>query len=580
MRPAPSSPAIRWRSPRRCEKLEAAGEPTRTITQGAAHLCIVDPAARRISDRAGIVGDIFASHPPIQQRIIRLTGHGVPAGQAPGRPDRADAGMSGGRLALLALALVAGLGAAGWLWFRTRRAMRERLRRMAITGSRRLKYRLDRYKLVERDRIREALLHDPAILEAIAVHAREHATPEAAVRVRVNEYIDEIVPFFNVLSYYKLGYNLSRLLLNLLYKSSIEYRDHAALDRIPRRDVVVYLMNHRSNADYVVVAYVLARVVSISYAVGEWARTWPLEYVFKSFGSYFIRRRFREPLYHTVLEHYVQLITRNGVTQGIFPEGGLTRDGALRPPKIGLLDYMVRALDDPAFDRDIWLVPVGLNYDRVLEDRALIQERLVGARPLGRWRQFTGTVGYLARNLGRLLTGRLQRYGRVAVNFGTPISVRGWLAAQPSGTLKLPRNERLASHAAAGRLRHGADRRRDPGDPGAARGGGAALVRHQRGAPRPGAGADGRDSRPPVGVQRQAGPGRAAGRRSVGPGLADVHAPAAGHPAGRPAGHPAGGAAAARVLRQLDPPPAAGGAHCRLLAGARTRLHAAAAGDA
>ena len=116
--------------------------------------------------------------------------------------------MNGGRLALLALAAMAGLAAAAWLWLRTRRALRERLRWMAITGSRRLKYRLDRYKLVERDRIREALMHDPAILQAIAVHAREHATPEAAVRVRVNEYIDEIVPFFNVLSYYKLGYNL------------------------------------------------------------------------------------------------------------------------------------------------------------------------------------------------------------------------------------------------------------------------------------------------------------------------------------------------------------------------------------
>ena len=165
--------------------------------------------------------------------------------------------------------------------------------------------------------------------------------------MRVNQYIDEIVPFFNVLSYYRIGYNLARLLINLLYKSSIEYRDHEALDRIPRRDVVLYLMNHRSNADYVVVAYVLARVVSISYAVGEWARTWPLEYVFKSFGSYFIRRQYREPLYHTVLEHYVQLITRNGVTQGLFPEGGLTRDGALRPAKIGLLDYVVRTMRDP-----------------------------------------------------------------------------------------------------------------------------------------------------------------------------------------------------------------------------------------
>jgi len=336
-------------------------------------------------------------------------------------------------IALLALAL----------WLRTRKALREQLRRSALSSARRLKFRLDRYKLVERDEIRQSLLTDPTVLAAIAAYAREHDTAEVSVRRRVNEYVDEIVPFFNVLSYYKLGYNLSRLLLNLLYKSSIEYRDQAALDRIPRRDVVVYLMNHRSNADYVVVAYVLAKVVSISYAVGEWARTWPLEYVFKSFGSYFIRRRYREPLYHTVLERYVQLITRNGVTQGIFPEGGLTRDGALRPPKIGLIDHMVRVLDDPTFDRDIWLVPVGINYDRVLEDRALIQERLVNARSLSKWEQFTGVCQYLLTNTWRLVTGRLRRYGRVAVSFGTPISVRGWLATQPTGVLRLAKADRL-----------------------------------------------------------------------------------------------------------------------------------------
>ena len=79
---------------------------------------------------------------------------------------------------------------------------------------------------------------------------------------------------------------------------------------MPRDAIVIYLMNHRSNADYVLVGYVLAGRVAISYAVGEWARTFPLEYIFKSFGSYFIRRKYRETLYHTVLERYVQLITQ------------------------------------------------------------------------------------------------------------------------------------------------------------------------------------------------------------------------------------------------------------------------------
>jgi glycerol-3-phosphate O-acyltransferase len=341
----------------------------------------------------------------------------------------------GSALVLLTAGLVLLLG--------TRAVLRARLRRWAQHVLLEFRARTDRYKLVERERIREALFRDEKVQAAIREHTALHGTAEAQVRLRVNQYIDEIVPFFNVLSYYKLGYNLSRLLINLLYKASIEYRDQQGLDRIPRRDVVVYLMNHRSNADYVVVAYVLARVVSISYAVGEWARVWPLEYVFKSFGSYFIRRQFREPLYHKVLERYVQLVTRNGVTQGIFPEGGLTRDGALRPVKIGLLDYLIGTLDDPAFDRDIWLVPVGINYDRVLEDRSLIKERIVGGRRPPRLAQMGHVLNYLGWNLLRFLSGQLRRYGRVAVAFGTPISVRAWLRQQPEGVLRLPKAERL-----------------------------------------------------------------------------------------------------------------------------------------
>ena len=58
------------------EKLEAAPAPTRSITQGTAHLCIVDPAERRIADRPGLLGDVFASHPPMRERILRLRGMG------------------------------------------------------------------------------------------------------------------------------------------------------------------------------------------------------------------------------------------------------------------------------------------------------------------------------------------------------------------------------------------------------------------------------------------------------------------------------------------------------------------------
>ncbi len=54
------------------QKLEAASSPTKAITRGAAHLCIVDPAPGLFSNRKGFLADTLASHPPIGQRISRL----------------------------------------------------------------------------------------------------------------------------------------------------------------------------------------------------------------------------------------------------------------------------------------------------------------------------------------------------------------------------------------------------------------------------------------------------------------------------------------------------------------------------
>ena len=58
------------------EKLASATGATRSITSGAAHLCIVDPSPSLLSSREGFLADVLASHPPIRQRIIRLEGMG------------------------------------------------------------------------------------------------------------------------------------------------------------------------------------------------------------------------------------------------------------------------------------------------------------------------------------------------------------------------------------------------------------------------------------------------------------------------------------------------------------------------
>ena len=290
---------------------------------------------------------------------------------------------------------------------------------------------IDRYKFTRKQYVIAHVLREPEVADAVRAHAAEHGEHDTLTWQRVHGYLDEIVPFFNILAYYRLGHTISRFVLGVFYNVSLEYERPDPFRGLPRDSVVIYLMNHRSNADYVLVAYVMMGAVSISYAVGEWARAFPLEHLFKSFGSYFIRRRYREPLYHAVLQAYVQLITRNQVTQGIFPEGGLSRDGALRPAKIGLLDYAIGVARDPTVRARMYVVPVGINYDRVLEDRTLLRElELHARRPItSRLAQAREVGRFLFWNVTRVLSGRWQRYGRAAVTIGQPISIDAWLTS-------------------------------------------------------------------------------------------------------------------------------------------------------
>lgn len=326
---------------------------------------------------------------------------------------------------------------------------RIRATRTALRAVHRSRSRIDRFKLTKKPFIRATLLANERIARAVTEHATENSVDEAITWKRVEAYIDEIVPFFNILTYYKIGLVVSRVLLNFFYKISAEYVTGASAVRLPRDAIVIYLMNHRSNADYVLVGYVLSGRVAISYAVGEWARTFPLEYIFKSFGAYFIRRKYREKLYHTVLEQYVQLITRNGVTQGIFLEGGLSRDGKLGVAKIGLLDYLLGVARDPALRSRLYIVPVAINYDRVLEDRSLLLEldAREGRKRPPRHVQLAEVLRFVWWNIARLVVRRWKRYGRAAVVIGDPSPLGPWFDREDQATgglFELERGERLA----------------------------------------------------------------------------------------------------------------------------------------
>ncbi|MEJ2223337.1 MAG: 1-acyl-sn-glycerol-3-phosphate acyltransferase, partial [Desulfobacterales bacterium] len=205
---------------------------------------------------------------------------------------------------------------------------------------------------------------------------------------------------------------------------------------------VVFVINHRSNMDYVLVAFLAAEKTTLSYAVGEWAKIWPLQTLIRAMGAFFVRRNSSDPLYRRVLERYVHMATKEGVCQAVFLEGGLSRDGRLRQPKLGFLDYMLRSYD-PAKDRDIVFIPVGVNYDRTLEDRSLLRELDPDVEKRSSWFVIKTTCGFIWKSLILIILSRWQRFGYAYVNFGNPVSVRHYCKENSLDFKKLERSARF-----------------------------------------------------------------------------------------------------------------------------------------
>jgi glycerol-3-phosphate O-acyltransferase len=307
-------------------------------------------------------------------------------------------------------------------------------KRHARKFQRERRIRVDRFKLKRRHaEIELEVFGSRDIVREIQDYAKQHHVSVEQARRQARQYLQEIVPKFNLLAYYRIGEPLAKGIMHFLYRVVVERKPMRDInERVGKGAAVVYMINHRSNADYVLVAHMLFKFISLSYAIGEWARVWPLNHVFKWFGGYFVRRRYREPLYHAVLSKFVQTITKHGVTQGVFIEGGLTRDGAFQKPKLGMLDYLVSAKRDADFTAPLFIIPTAVNYDRVLEDRNLTEELLGREERSTKSEKLRTTFDYLFRNFFRGLFHRFKRYGYAIVTFGKPVSIDDFAREHPA----------------------------------------------------------------------------------------------------------------------------------------------------
>ncbi|HEY2436436.1 MAG TPA: glycerol-3-phosphate 1-O-acyltransferase, partial [Solirubrobacteraceae bacterium] len=249
--------------------------------------------------------------------------------------------------------------------------------------------------------------------EQIAELAQYLDRPQAEVAQEARGYLHEMVASHSRLAidaWEQFGRFLSRAY-------SIEVDEHALEEvrRLSERYPLAFLPSHRSYLDPLVLRSTLHRSgLAPNHILGGLnVGFWPIGPWARRSGIVFIRRSVRdEPVYKLVLREYMGYLVRKRFNLEWYMEGGRTRTGKLRPPRYGLLNYLVGAFEEGGID-DVKLVPVSIVYDQLYEVGAIAaEEHGVPKTP----ESLSWLVGY-ARAQGR-------GFGKVRVEFGETLSLR------------------------------------------------------------------------------------------------------------------------------------------------------------
>ncbi|GAA3236075.1 glycerol-3-phosphate 1-O-acyltransferase [Pseudonocardia petroleophila] len=283
----------------------------------------------------------------------------------------------------------------------------------------------DRYKVPKQ--IVEMIEDDPSFRREVTALAEKLELPEAEVAAKARTDLQGLVASMS-----PMAVDLLSGALRPLHARAWDVQvDTAGLERLRelnRRDALVFLPSHRSYADPLLLADVLAEHDFPRNHVlgGENLRFWPVGPVAKRAGVVFIRRSFGDDeVYKLAVREYFGFLLSKRFNLEWYMEGGRSRTGKLRPPKFGLLANVAEAVERDRVS-DVHLVPVSITYDQLREVAAMAAEQ-AGAAKKGEG------VAWLA----RYARAQLSQIGTAQVRFAEPISLRAALDATPDRRLAL-----------------------------------------------------------------------------------------------------------------------------------------------
>lgn len=276
--------------------------------------------------------------------------------------------------------------------------------------------------LSHRRNLIQAMVATGALHEAIAEESRRLGVTRAAAEDRARKFAWEIASDFSY-PVIRAGELLLQRLWQRLF-DGIEVNHGDELAKVAPGKGLVYLPNHRSHIDYLLLSYLVhAQGLAPPHIAAGANLNFPIVGpLLRRGGAFFLRRSFKgEPLYAAVFREYLHTMLAKGFPIAYFIEGGRSRSGRTLAPKGGLLGMTVESFmrEHP---RPLLLVPVHFSYEKLLEGRTLVAE--LEGQP--KESESLGALVRVARNLRH-------EYGSVYANFGEPLSVDQFLDRKAPG---------------------------------------------------------------------------------------------------------------------------------------------------
>jgi len=268
--------------------------------------------------------------------------------------------------------------------------------------------------------IRESVIRSRQVQDAIVGEAARRGCPTKEVYLEVKEIVTNMAQEFSLPAVKAVGYGVVKVIKRLFDAIYVNMAQLRRLRSTLETDSIILMPTHKTYVDFLLISLLCYHedfTLPAIAAGADFQQSLIMGEALRRCGAFFLRRTFgKDKLYWAVFSEYVQNhLVHSDRPVEFFIEGTRSRTGKALHPKYGFLQMIL----EPYLRAEVYdlvIVPVTMNYDKMLEESLYAYELLGFQKPK------ETTSGLLkARHILN------ESFGNIYVTFAEPISVRNYL---------------------------------------------------------------------------------------------------------------------------------------------------------